>query len=646
MDRLEGSRLPYLPALDGIRGLSVAAVLAFHGGASWASGGLLGVSTFFTLSGFLITSLLLAERQATGGIRLVEFWTRRFRRLMPAAFLTLLGVALYAATLADPQQLWRLRADSLASLFYVANWRFVFSGLAYEELFGRPSPVQHFWSLSIEEQFYAVFPPLFWLLWRLLGASRARLGAVFAALAAASLLLGVWLHQPEQASTRVYYGTDTRAAELLLGAVLALLVTPREASARRAPLALTLAGSAGMLASFALWTRVTSGSGWLFEGGLGLVALASAAWIAAACSPGPLARVLSFAPLRLLGVISYGVYLYHWPVYLWLDASATGTDGAPLLALRVAVTIALASLSYRYFEQPIRRGRWLPGFQIWRAAPVALALVAAALVAVTQNLVVPRTVQHPLLGGSPMPPSESAGGAPLPRVIVFGDSVASTLGQGLERWGRHSRRASVWNLASYGCGLTHGAGAIDNVSAQGAAERCGRGADWWRIQLDAFRPETVFVMAGLWDLRDRKLPQWTQVRAPGDPIFDAWLLGELETAVDTLAAGGARILWLTYPCISPDPGAGIVLGPLGDTAALDPARLAHLNRVLLPELARRRPGRFEIFDLAERVCPGGAFHAEVEGVADARPDGVHFSLPAADRLATVLGPLALPRARP
>jgi len=639
---MQRQRFPYLPALDGIRGLSVAAVLAFHNGSSWASGGFLGVSTFFTLSGFLITSLLLDEYQVTGRVGLLEFWTRRFRRLMPAALLTLSGVALYGALLADPQQLWRLRADSLASLFYFANWQFMFSGLAYEELFGRPSPVQHFWSLSIEEQFYLVFPLLFLGLCRWAGGSRARLGGALAVLAAASLALTACLHQPEGASMRVYYGTDTRAAELLIGAMLALVIAPlREASALRASSALTLAGLAGLIFSFFSWGTATPGSGWLFEGGLGAVALASAAWIAAAVRPGPLARLLALEPLRLLGVISYGVYLIHWPVVLCLDAKTTGLGPTPLLGLRAGVTIALAAVSYRFLEQPIRSGRWLPRFQVWQAAPIALAVVAAALVGVTHELEVPRTVLHPLLGGSPMPPLRTARGAEVPRAIVFGDSVASTLGQGLERWGRHTQKAIFWNLASYGCGLTHGAGAIDNTSARGSADRCGRGAEWWRIQMDAFQPQVVFVMAGLWDLRDRRLPQWKQVRAPGDPIFDAWLLGEFENAVDVLSSDGIRIVWLTYPCISPAPDASIVLGPLGNTEALDPARLAHLNRVLLPELLKRRPGRLELIDLDARVCPGGEFHADYESVKDARPDGVHFSLQAADRLATVLGPLAL-----
>ena len=600
---MQGRRLPYLPALDGIRGLSVAAVLAFHAGPGGLSGGFLGVSTFFTLSGFLITSLLFAEVQSTGGIRLAEFWTRRFRRLMPAAILTLLGVALYGALAADPRQLWRLRADGLASLFYYANWQLLFSGQAYEELFGRPSPVQHFWSLSIEEQFYLVFPLLFLALCRVAGGSRARLAGALAALAAGSLALTAWLHQPEMASTRVYYGTDTRAAELLVGAVLALALAPlRETSARRAPAWLTLLGAAGLGATGWLWATATPASGWLFEGGLGAVALASAAVIAAASFGGPVARLLAFEPLRLLGVISYGVYLIHWPVYLSLDAKTTGLAPAALLALRVGVTVALAAVSYRLVERPIRSGRWLPRFQIWMAAPVGLAAAAAALLVVTQNLVVPRTVQHPLIGGRPMPPPlRTPAGAELPRVIVFGDSVASTLGDGLVRWGRHARRANVWNLASYGCGLTHGGGAIDNTNAFGGETRCGRGVDWWRIQLRAFRPQVVFVMAGLWDLRDRRLPQWTQRYAPGDPIFDAWLLGEFELALDTLAADSARIVWLTYPCISPDPGAGIVLGPLGNTAALEPARLVHLNRTLLPELLRRRP-EASSWSISTRAC--------------------------------------------
>jgi peptidoglycan/LPS O-acetylase OafA/YrhL len=640
---MQRRRLPYLPALDGIRGLSVAAVLAFHAGPGWLSGGFLGVSTFFTLSGFLITSLLFAEVQASGRIRLAEFWTRRFRRLMPAALLTLLGVALYAALAADPSQLWRLRGDGLASLFYYANWQLLFSGQAYEELFVRPSPVQHFWSLSIEEQFYFVFPLLFLALCRVAGGSRAVLSGALAALAAGSLALTAWLHQPESAATRVYFGTDTRAAELLVGALLALALAPlRDPDSRRAPTWLALLGVGGLAATGWLWANATLASGWLFEGGLGAVSLASAALIAAASFGGPFARVLAFEPLRLLGLISYGVYLIHWPVYLWLDVRSTGLGPPALLALRVGVTLALATLSYVCVENPIRKGRVLPRFQVWKAAPVALAATAAALLFVTRDLVVPRTLQHPLLGGRPMPPPlHTQARAELPRAIVFGDSVASTLGDGLVRWGRHAGRANVWNLASYGCGLTHGTGAIDNTNAFGGEARCGRGADWWRIQLAAFRPEVVFVMAGLWDLRDRRLPQWTQRRAPGDPVFDEWLLGEFELALDTLAEGGARVVWLTYPCISPDPGAGIVLGPLGNTAALEPARLAHLNRVLLPELLRRRPGGFELIDLDARVCPGGEFQAEVEGVPDARPDGVHFSLPAADRLASVVGPVGL-----
>ena len=153
-------RMPHLPGLDGLRGLAVIGVLLFHGGFAWAKGGFLGVSTFFTLSGFLITNLLIREWDGSGTIRLGGFWTRRFRRLLPAAMVTIVAVGLVFWRLGTPEQLANLRADMISSLAYVANWHFLFAGTSYADLFSAPSPLQHFWSLAIEEQFYLVFPLL------------------------------------------------------------------------------------------------------------------------------------------------------------------------------------------------------------------------------------------------------------------------------------------------------------------------------------------------------------------------------------------------------------------------------------------------------------------------------------------------------
>jgi len=214
-------RLRHEPALDGLRGLAVVAVVLFHAGWSHAVGGFLGVSTFFTLSGYLITSLLLAERERTGRIDLPSFWARRARRLLPAAITTLLGVSLLAATLATPEQLATLRGDVLSALGYVANWRFLLAGRSYGDLFAAPSPVLHFWSLAIEEQLYVAFPIVV-----LLTPAR-RLAAVLGVLIAGSVLSSVVLFDAGGANDAVYYGTFTRAAELLVGGLLAVAVTRR-----------------------------------------------------------------------------------------------------------------------------------------------------------------------------------------------------------------------------------------------------------------------------------------------------------------------------------------------------------------------------------------------------------------------------------
>ena len=214
---------PHRPGLDGFRGVAVLGVLCFHAGFGWARGGYLGVSAFFTLSGFLIATLLLREREVTGTVRLRAFWARRARRLLPAGLLGLVLAVAYAWVFVDPSQLASVRADVIACIGYVANWRFVFAGRSYAELFTAPSPVQHYWSLAVEEQFYLVFP----LIVAACGLTRARscavLATVLVVVGSASVLASFALRGPG-GGDRVYYGTDTRAVELLAGALLAVVL--------------------------------------------------------------------------------------------------------------------------------------------------------------------------------------------------------------------------------------------------------------------------------------------------------------------------------------------------------------------------------------------------------------------------------------
>ena len=220
----ERRHLPHFPAIEGLRGLAVAAVVLFHAQFDWMKGGYLGVSTFFTLSGFLITSLLLAERSGTGQVDLRRFWTRRVRRLMPASFAALALIALFGIFAADAVQKRNLAGDVISALAYVANWRFLFSNQSYGELFAAPSPVQHFWSLAIEEQFYLVFPVLAWFALARLRVRQGVFAVVVAVLIAGSLALTLFGGLSHDA---IYYNTFTRAAELLAGSLLAALIYRR-----------------------------------------------------------------------------------------------------------------------------------------------------------------------------------------------------------------------------------------------------------------------------------------------------------------------------------------------------------------------------------------------------------------------------------
>jgi peptidoglycan/LPS O-acetylase OafA/YrhL len=375
-------RLPYSPGLDGLRALAVIAVLLYHADLAWIPGGFLGVEVFFVISGYLITALLLAEWRQRGRIDLKTFWLRRARRLLPALYV-LLVVTLAFAVVFLPAEVAGLRGDVLAAFGYVTNWYLIFGQESYFEAVGRPSLLQHLWSLAVEEQFYLIWPPIL-ALGLCIGATRLRRRrvlrvALFGAVASAVAM--ALLYTPGVDPSRIYYGTDTRATGLLCGGALAFLWAPvekyglLEARHRRimlagrgrfrrrwgwtAPLLLDILGFAalGSLVWFCL--HLGEFQPFLYMGGFALVGLATTATIMAVVHPYTLigARLLGSAPLRWIGVRSYGIYLWHWPVFMVTRPKLdVPFDGWPLLALRLAATVILADLSYRYIETPIRRG--------------------------------------------------------------------------------------------------------------------------------------------------------------------------------------------------------------------------------------------------------------------------------------------------
>jgi peptidoglycan/LPS O-acetylase OafA/YrhL len=410
--------LPFAPALDGLRAVAVVAVLLYHGGVDWMPGGFLGVDLFFCLSGYLITSLLLAERRGTGRIDLRAFWLRRARRLLPAAFLVI-AVSVAAAAILAPGDLAQTRGDALASLFYVDNWHQLLVGQSYFAAFERPSLLRHMWSLSIEEQFYLLWPLALGFGVAGLGARRTGLAAL--GLALLSALLMAVLFTSESDPSRVYYGTDTHAVGLLLGATLAFVWPLGRFEPPRRPSALAVLDLTAGIALAALVVAMVTWQDYdalVYRGGIAAFSLTAVVLIATVVHPaGRAAHLLGSAPLRWIGARSYGIYLWHWPV---MALTRPGIDVAwplPLLLVaQIGLTVALAAASYRWLEQPFRKGtaqRRIRALLDARAPRHRLAIVsgltaaaAAAVVAVAAANVGP--------GTTPRLPERSTAAAALP----------------------------------------------------------------------------------------------------------------------------------------------------------------------------------------------------------------------------------------
>ena len=637
-----------LRGLDGLRGLAVAAVLVFHGGWSWGGGGFLGVSLFFTLSGFLICSLLLAEHQQSGRIDLPAFWARRFRRLLPAAWFTLAVVLVMSVVLGVADR--RLRLDVAAALGQVLNWRLLTVHSSYADLFRTPSPVQHYWSLAIEEQFYLGFPLVVAGVMWLARGRRIVLGLTMA-VAIAGVSIATVLTAP--GSDRVYYGTDTRSIELLLGAVLACVMSAprlRRGLVRAGGLrgAAVVMGLAAGLATLFAWHEARVSSPFVAGGGLALIGVLSCLLIVASALPvGPVARLCRLAPLRTLGRISYAVYLFHWPVFVWLTERRTGLSHVPRFVLCCGLVIVLALLSERLLERPVRAGGTLAGISPATLAPVvivvlALAVIAAGVIpradsAAAGNLDLDRAEQQlaarvaaaqaavnsavptapsVTTTGDPDAPSNGAspndGSSETPGVSFFGDSVTLTLALSVSSWNdtHHLLRVGL-GAAALGCGILR-----TGVRRVGEAESRRDECDWttrWIARSAGDGHQVAVISSCKWEMVDRRFPPDVRWVSPGDPQLDARLVEDLGAATDLLATSFTQVVWLT--CVQPS---RLDLDAIeqGFRDAREPERTARLNEIIRQVVAARPA--VQLIDLGAQLAD------RVDDVS-IRPDGFHFA---------------------
>jgi peptidoglycan/LPS O-acetylase OafA/YrhL len=358
MPRPAGSEVRYLPGLDGIRALAVAAVVGYHLGAPWLPGGLLGVGVFFTLSGYLITTILITTWDRRGGLDLRDFWLRRARRLLPALIMMLI-VVLVAAPVLDNDVLPERGIEALAAVFLVSNWTTIGLDVSYFQRFTGPGPLDHLWSLGVEEQFYLLWPLALFLLFKTQRGRLDRMALVTLGLAAVSFVLMLLLAAPGFDTSRAYQGTDARAGGLLIGAALAMVWPPTQLASKitaNRRLIVDLAGVGALAIIVAMFVLTNEYSMWTYRGGILLLSLAAAVLVGAAVHPasvvGPVFGVL---PLRWIGERSYGIYLWHLPVVAFMPQAVLATRPLVRAGFQLALIILLSTLSWALLENPIRR---------------------------------------------------------------------------------------------------------------------------------------------------------------------------------------------------------------------------------------------------------------------------------------------------
>ena len=472
----------YRPQLDGLRAVAITLVVAYHLG--FLPGGWIGVDVFFVLSGYLITSILLSRTDSS--LRgLGRFWGRRAKRLLPAVLLMLAVVVVYASLGGAGVVPAQLRAPALATTFYLANWQEIVGGHGYFAQFASPNPFQHTWSLAIEEQYYLLWPVLLSLLVQM---GRRRSGrpsplllTVVAVLGVSSMVwMGVAAHM--YGANRAYLGTDTRAWELLAGGFLALLWPSQgEQQGGRRWSALAATGLVGVMVGACL---VGGPPGWVWDGGLvAIAAFAGMVIVGVIRDPvGWVARSLSSHPLRWLGLISYSLYLWHWPVIVILSPENTGLSTVPLLMIRLVTMFAASCVSYYLIESPLRRADWgglgrrlhVPAFSFWSAgiiASAALTVVGTVGPAAAGSGQLVSAVATDLPSPAPQPGlrpiNVPSGSATHPyRVWLFGDSVMADASPGVTAALEATGKASVVANSSYGgWGMTTDRGFPGDVQA-------------------------------------------------------------------------------------------------------------------------------------------------------------------------------------
>lgn len=660
----------YVPALDGLRALAVIAVVFYHAKFSWMQGGFIGVEVFFVVSGFLITSLLLEEAEENHSVALKQFWYRRARRLLPALFVMLVAVSAWALLFSD-YKVGQLRHDFLSAVFYFSNWwQVFFSDVPY---FAPKDPplLRHLWSLAVEEQWYLLWPFAFIALlrWR---RSRARAAQTLVGVAVAIMVLTGLLYSganPDRVNF-LYLSTLTRSTGLLLGAAGALLWRPwtmtgraRVAEIPERTLTAAAGGSSVLLAVLAV--SLTVDGAFLYRGGLVLVALSSLVLVATAVHPNAtgVQRIFGSRPLVEVGKRSYGLYLWHWPIFLFAGAR----DSAGKFLFAMVITIAVTEASYRFIEEPIRGGvigRWrailndrdnenrrdiLVTATSYGIAAIVLTVSVGIALAATKpidismdqgpDVVFGDTTTVPLEDPTQTTqPGVVAPSTTLPvlsdpiKLVIVGDSQAKALAinqpSGIEK------TFTVSNGSISGCGVYDlGTGISSGIDFKQNFDTCQGWEGKWSDAAKKNNAELALVVLGAWEVLD-VLHAGTNY-AFFTPQADALFKAQVKKGIDALIAGGVgKVGLLEVPCMRPQNVAGAGIPAIPERG--DDARTRHLNE-LLQQVATENADTTSFVKGPREWCTSSIIANDL----GYRWDGVHVYKPGAKLIMETITPTLL-----
>jgi peptidoglycan/LPS O-acetylase OafA/YrhL len=658
----EETRMGYQPALDGLRALSVIAVILYHAGIDWIPGGFIGVEVFFVVSGFLITSLMIDEQHVSGTVSLKQFWIRRARRLLPALF-TMLIASLVAVTFFAKDSAPDFRQDVLPALGYFSNWwQIYFVDTPYFAANSLPM-LRHLWSLAVEEQWYVLWPIAFVFV---LGNKRIPrwISALVIGLLAAAVMVGTALAFTADDETRInflYLSTITRSSGLLLGAALACIWYPwkktvvRFAKVRSVFADVLALGALATLGYISAVIHVADEQ--LYLGGLGAATVASAVIIAVVVRSGKslVKRALSFSLLVEIGRRSYGLYLWHWPIFV--------VAGAQLSTIRLAyaltATVIINEVVYQFIETPARKGaigNWLRQRRqlsaMRRRLPVALTVVVAALVGVTSVqlsgiqardvsvdtgntdvvFVVPTTLPTTATTAVNTPVTSTTL-AKLPRrMVIVGDSQAHSLAvnkpSGIEK------TFVITNGSIDGCGVYDrgvGIGGTSGKFRRNFANCKGFETKWANSAAQA-KADVALVVIGAWEVMDLQINSFLfKVNTvPADTMFKT----QLQRGIDALRKQNVAVALLEVACMRPVESKGGPVPPLPQRG--DDTRTGHLNALMREVAAPENDGVYFVNGPKEWCSD-----PKVANSLSYRWDGVHVYRPGAKLILESIAPAIL-----